>query len=447
MDIVKVPPSDIDAEKAVLGAMLVDNDIVMEAVEKIRPEYFYMPDNKMIFEAMLELSMANEPVDIITVKNVLEKKNIFSKVGGIEYLTELSLSNAILSNISSYIDIIIEKFKLREIIKTGVKISELGYGQENPGQIIDLVEKEIFNLAKDESKEQYMVLKDIMVETFRELQELSTRDNSIVGVPTGFMDLDYKLSGLKGSSLIILAARPGMGKSALAINVATQAALKFNVPSLIFNMEMSKVELAKRILSSEAMVDNKNINTGKMSVDELERITVAGGKLSEAPIYIDDTAGINIMEIRAKARKLKLEKNIGLIVIDYLQLIEPMGKKNATREQEISEISRALKKLAMELNIPIIALSQLSRSAEKGDKGKRPMLSDLRESGAIEQDADMVLFIYRDDYYDKETEKKNIAEIIVAKNRSGSVGTVELLWMGNFTKFENMGEIQDEERF
>lgn len=447
MDIVKVPPSDIDAEKAVLGAMLVDNDIVMEAVEKIRPEYFYMPDNKMIFEAMLELSMANEPVDIITVKNVLEKKNIFSKVGGIEYLTELSLSNAILSNISSYIDIIIEKFKLREIIKTGVKISELGYGQENPGQIIDLVEKEIFNLAKDESKEQYMVLKDIMVETFRELQELSTRDNSIVGVPTGFMDLDYKLSGLKGSSLIILAARPGMGKSALAINIATQAALKFNVPSLIFNMEMSKVELAKRILSSEAMVDNKNINTGKMSVDELERITVAGGKLSEAPIYIDDTAGINIMEIRAKARKLKLEKNIGLIVIDYLQLIEPMGKKNATREQEISEISRALKKLAMELNIPIIALSQLSRSAEKGDKGKRPMLSDLRESGAIEQDADMVLFIYRDDYYDKESEKKNIAEIIVAKNRSGSVGTVELLWMGNFTKFENMGEIQDEERF
>lgn len=447
MDIVKVPPSDIDAEKAVLGAMLVDNDIVMEAVEKIRPEYFYMPDNKMIFEAMLELSMANEPVDIITVKNVLEKKNIFSKVGGIEYLTELSLSNAILSNISSYIDIIIEKFKLREIIKTGVKISELGYGQENPGQIIDLVEKEIFNLAKDESKEQYMVLKDIMVETFRELQELSTRDNSIVGVPTGFIDLDYKLSGLKGSSLIILAARPGMGKSALAINIATQAALKFNVPSLIFNMEMSKVELAKRILSSEAMVDNKNINTGKMSVDELERITVAGGKLSEAPIYIDDTAGINIMEIRAKARKLKLEKNIGLIVIDYLQLIEPMGKKNATREQEISEISRALKKLAMELNIPIIALSQLSRSAEKGDKGKRPMLSDLRESGAIEQDADMVLFIYRDDYYDKETEKKNIAEIIVAKNRSGSVGTVELLWMGNFTKFENMGEIQDEERF
>lgn len=447
MDIVKVPPSDIDAEKAVLGAMLVDNDIVMEAVEKIRPEYFYMPDNKMIFEAMLELSMANEPVDIITVKNVLEKKNIFSKVGGIEYLTELSLSNAILSNISSYIDIIIEKFKLREIIKTGVKISELGYGQENPGQIIDLVEKEIFNLAKDESKEQYMVLKDIMVETFRELQELSTRDNSIVGVPTGFMDLDYKLSGLKGSSLIILAARPGMGKSALAINIATQAALKFNVPSLIFNMEMSKVELAKRILSSEAMVDNKNINTGKMSVDELERITVAGGKLSEAPIYIDDTAGINIMEIRAKARKLKLEKNIGLIVIDYLQLIEPMGKKNATREQEISEISRALKKLAMELNIPIIALSQLSRSAEKGDKGKRPMLSDLRESGAIEQDADMVLFIYRDDYYDKESEKKNVAEIIVAKNRSGSVGTVELLWMGNFTKFENMGEIQDEERF
>ena len=238
-----------------------------------------------------------------------------------------------------------------------------------------------------------------------------------------------------------------MGKSALAINIATNAALKNGIGSVIFNLEMSKVELTKRILSSEAMVDNKNINTGTMNADEMARLGMAGKLLSNAQIYIDDTPGINIMEIRAKARRLKLEKNIGLIVIDYLQLIEPVGRRNGTREQEISEISRALKKLAMELDIPIIALSQLSRSAEKGEKGKRPMLSDLRESGAIEQDADMVLFIYRDDYYDKETEKRNIAEIILAKNRGGSVGTVELLWMGNFTKFENLGDRDDEERF
>ena len=419
----KTPPNDVSAEKALLGAMLVDKDIVLEATEKIKPEYFYMPDNKAIYSAMLSLNIENEPVDIITVKNVLEKENIFDKIGGLDYLTELTNSTPIISNATNYINIIIEKYKLREIIQTGTQITELGYSNEDATQIVDLVEKKIFDLAKSE------------------------RGSAIVGVPSGFIDLDHRTTGFKGSSLIVLAARPGMGKSALAINIATNAALKNGIGSVIFNLEMSKVELTKRILSSEAMVDNKNINTGTMNADEMARLGMAGKLLSNAQIYIDDTPGINIMEIRAKARRLKLEKNIGLIVIDYLQLIEPVGRRNGTREQEISEISRALKKLAMELDIPIIALSQLSRSAEKGEKGKRPMLSDLRESGAIEQDADMVLFIYRDDYYDKETEKRNIAEIILAKNRGGSVGTVELLWMGNFTKFENLGDRDDEERF
>lgn len=427
--------------------MLVDSDVVLQATEKLKPEYFYMTENQKIFEVMLNLNMLNEPIDIITVKNALEKNDILDKIGGLSYLTDLTLRNSVLANTSSYIKIIFEKYKLREIIKTGTKISELGYEQEDPEQIIDLVEKEIFDLGKEENKNSYTKLKDVIIQTFEELEELSNRDSNIVGVPTGFVDLDYKTTGLKGSSLIVLAARPGMGKSALALNIATAAATEYNTPTLIFNMEMSKIELTKRIISSEAMIDNKNMNTGKMSADEMQRMGIAGAKLGKAEIFIDDTPGINIMEIRSKARRAKLEKNIGLIVIDYLQLIEPAGRKNGTREQEISEISRALKKLAMELDIPIIALSQLSRSAEKGDKGKRPMLSDLRESGAIEQDADMVWFIYRDDYYDKESEKRNIAEIIIAKNRGGSVGTIELLWMGNFTKFENLGERDDEERF
>lgn len=443
----KTPPNDVSAEKALLGAMLVDKDIVLEAIEKIKPEYFYMPDNKAIYSAMLSLNLENEPVDIITVKNVLEKENIFDKIGGLDYLTELTNSTPIISNATNYINIIIEKYKLREIIQTGTQITELGYSNEDATQIVDLVEKKIFDLAKSEEKDSYKQIKDILAETFLELEKQAERGSAIVGVPSGFIDLDHRTTGFKGSSLIVLAARPGMGKSALAINIATNAALKNGIGSVIFNLEMSKVELTKRILSSEAMVDNKNINTGTMNADEMARLGMAGKLLSNAQIYIDDTPGINIMEIRAKARRLKLEKNIGLIVIDYLQLIEPVGRRNGTREQEISEISRALKKLAMELDIPIIALSQLSRSAEKGEKGKRPMLSDLRESGAIEQDADMVLFIYRDDYYDKETEKRNIAEIILAKNRGGSVGTVELLWMGNFTKFENLGDRDDEERF
>lgn len=446
MDTLKELPYDIKAEQAILGIMLVDKDATIETTGILKPEFFYSGENQIVYTAMVTLSTNGIPIDIITVKNELEKMGKFEKIGGYEYLSNLTEEVSITSNLENYIEVVLSKYKLRQIIQTAVKMQKLSYDSKDPKDIIDLVEKEVFDLGKDETNNSLERINKIIIDTFIELDELNKAGSNIVGVPSGFIDLDRRTTGFKKSSLIILAARPGMGKSALANNIATNAAIRYNIPTLIFNLEMSKNELVKRMLASEALVDNTNLNTGRISTDEMERLSVAGDELSEAEIYIDDTAGIDIMNIRAKARKLKIEKNIGLIVVDYLQLIEPAGRRNSTREQEISEISRSLKKLAMELNIPIIALSQLSRSAEKGET-RRPMLSDLRESGAIEQDADMVLFIYRDDYYNKETDNPNTAEIIIAKNRGGQLSTVQLLWMGSFTKFENYGDRDDEERF
>ncbi len=446
MDTLKELPYDIKAEQAILGIMLVDKDATLETTGILKPEFFYSGENQIVYTAMVTLSTNGIPIDIITVKNELEKMGKFEKIGGYEYLSKLTEEVSITSNLENYIEVVLSKYKLRQIIQTAVKMQKLSYDSKDPKDIIDLVEKEVFDLGKDETNNSLERINKIIIDTFIELDELNKAGSNIVGVPSGFIDLDRRTTGFKKSSLIILAARPGMGKSALANNIATNAAIRYNIPTLIFNLEMSKNELVKRMLASEALVDNTNLNTGRISTDEMERLSVAGDELSEAEIYIDDTAGIDIMNIRAKARKLKIEKNIGLIVVDYLQLIEPAGRRNSTREQEISEISRSLKKLAMELNIPIIALSQLSRSAEKGET-RRPMLSDLRESGAIEQDADMVLFIYRDDYYNKETDNPNTAEIIIAKNRGGQLSTVQLLWMGSFTKFENYGDRDEEERF
>ncbi len=446
MDTLKELPYDIKAEQAILGIMLVDKDATLETTGILKPEFFYSGENQIVYTAMVTLSTNGIPIDIITVKNELEKMGKFEKIGGYEYLSKLTEEVSITSNLENYIEVVLSKYKLRQIIQTAVKMQKLSYDSKDPKDIIDLVEKEVFDLGKDETNNSLERINKIIIDTFIELDELNKAGSNIVGVPSGFIDLDRRTTGFKKSSLIILAARPGMGKSALANNIATNAAIRYNIPTLIFNLEMSKNELVKRMLASEALVDNTNLNTGRISTDEMERLSIAGDELSEAEIYIDDTAGIDIMNIRAKARKLKIEKNIGLIVVDYLQLIEPAGRRNSTREQEISEISRSLKKLAMELNIPIIALSQLSRSAEKGET-RRPMLSDLRESGAIEQDADMVLFIYRDDYYNKETDNPNTAEIIIAKNRGGQLSTVQLLWMGSFTKFENYGDRDEEERF
>ena len=443
MDVGKIPPHDVDAEQAILGSMLTDQDAVIDAMEVLKPEDFYREDNKYIYQSIINLYNRGEPIDIITVKAELTSMQKFEAVGGIEYLATLPDKVPLVANADKYIKIVEEKSILRQLIKAANEIQSLGYAQnEEIDNIVDQSEKMIFNIMQGKNQKGYTQIKDVLVETFAELEKLYNQKETITGVPTGFADLDYKTAGLHNSDLILIAARPAMGKSAFVLNIATYAAINTKKPVVIFNLEMSKEQLVNRMLCSEAMVDSNKIRTGKIDEEDWIKLATALGPLSEAPIYIDDTPGISVAEIRAKCRKLKLEKNIGLVVIDYLQLIQGSGKRNASREQEISEISRSLKILAKELDVPVIALSQLSRAAE-ARQDHRPMLSDLRESGAIEQDADIVMFLYRDDYYNPDSEKKNIAEVILAKHRAGSTGTVELLWMGNYTKFANLDKYRE----
>ena len=437
MELGKVPPHDLEAEQAVLGSMLTDKDAVISAIEVLKPSSFYREDNRVIYEAILNLYSNSEPIDIITLKAELESLGKFEQVGGLEYLASLPDKVPTTANVQKYIKIVEEKGMLRHLIRTANEIIELGYDPtEDVEDIMDNAEKKIFNIMQNKNQKGYTPIKDVLVESFNQLEELYNRKQHITGVPTGFAELDYKTAGLHGSDLILIAARPAMGKSAFALNLATNAALKANVPVAIFSLEMSKEQMVNRILCSEAMVDSNKVRTGKLEEDDWVKLAETIGPLSEAEIYIDDTPGISVMEIRAKCRKLKLEKNIGMIVIDYLQLVQASNRRIGSREQEISEISRSLKILAKELEVPVIALSQLSRAVEQRPD-HRPMLSDLRESGAIEQDADIVMFLYRDDYYNEESEKKDIAEIIIAKHRAGSTGTVELLWLGSYTKFVN----------
>ena len=443
MDLGKVPPHDIEAEQAVIGSMLTDKDAVVDAIEILKAEDFYRQDNKTIYEAILNLYNRAEPIDIITVKAELISIGKFEAVGGLEYIAVLPDKVPTTANVDRYIKIVEEKSILRRLIKASNELIDLGYAEtEDVDTIMDQAEKKVFEISQGKNQKGYTPIKDILVESFAELEKLYNQKEPITGIPTGFADLDYKTAGLHNSDLVLIAARPAMGKSAFALNLATNAAVQSKVPVVIFNLEMSKSQLVSRILCSEAMVDSNKVRTGKIEEDDWVKLATALGPLSEAPIYIDDTPGITVTEIRAKCRKLKMEKNLGLIVIDYLQLIQGSGKRNSSREQEISEISRSLKILAKELDVPVIALSQLSRAAEQR-ADHRPMLSDLRESGAIEQDADIVMFLYRDDYYNPDSEKKNIAEVIMAKHRAGSTGTVELLWLGNYTKFANIEKYRD----
>ena len=438
MELAKIPPHDIDAEQAVLGSMLTDREAVNAAIEVLKEEAFYREDNRAIYQAIVNLYNKSEPIDIITLKDELESVGKFEQVGGFDYLASLPDKVPTTANVQKYIKIVEEKSILRNLIKTANEIIELGYDPaEDVEDIMDNAEKKIFDIMQSKNQKGYTPIKDVLVESFTKLEELYNRKQHITGVPTGFVELDYKTAGLRGSELILVAARPAMGKTAFALNIATNAALRGNAPVAIFSLEMSKDQLVNRILCSEAMVDSNKVRTGKLEEDDWVKLAGAIGPLSESEIYIDDTPGISVMEIRTKCRKLKMEKNIGLVVIDYLQLVQGSNKRQASREQEISEISRSLKILAKEINVPVIALSQLSRAVEQRPD-HRPMLSDLRESGAIEQDADIVMFLYRDDYYNKESEKKDIAEVIIAKQRGGQTGTVELLWMGNYTKFVNL---------
>ena len=442
MELGKIPPHDIEAEQAVIGSMLTDQDAVMTAVERLKSDSFYREDNKLIFEAIVNLYNRSEPIDLITVKDELTSMGNFEKVGGFQYLATLPDKVPTTANVQKYVNIVDEKATLRKLIKTANEIIDLGYNPtEDVEDIMAGAEKKIFDIIQNKNQKSSSPIKDVLIESFTKLEELYNQKSVVTGIPTGFIELDYKTAGLHGSDLILVAARPAMGKTAFALNIAANAAIRANVPVALFSLEMSKEQLVNRVLCMEAMVDSNKVRTGKLEEDDWSKLAGVVGPLSESGIYIDDTPGISIMEIRTKCRKLKMEKNIGLIVIDYIQLIQGSGKKNSSREQEISEISRSLKILAKELNVPVIALSQLSRAVEQRPE-HRPMLSDLRESGAIEQDADIVMFLYRDDYYNPDSEDKDIAEVIIAKHRGGSTGTVKLLWMGSYTKFVNLANNQ-----
>ena len=433
----KIPPNDIIAEQAVLGSMLADTDAVVKAIEILKPEDFYREDHKEIYSAMLELYGLGEPIDFLTLRNILQQRGTLEKVGSEMFLSTLIDSVPTTSNIESYVKIVEEKATLRSLIKAANDILAMGYAStEEVNSIIEKTEKKIFDVLQNRNSRGYASIKDILIDTFDNIEQLYKKKSKVSGIESGFTDLDLKTSGLNPSELIMVAARPAMGKSAFVLNIAHHVAMNGKVPVMIFSLEMSKEQMVNRILCSEAEVDSMKVRTGDLDSEDWIKLGKASGNLAEAPIYIDDTPGLSSAELRAKCRKAKLEKGIGLVIIDYLQLMESKTK-SPSRQQEISEISRSLKILAKELKVPVIALSQLSRATESRTD-HRPMLSDLRESGAIEQDADIVMFIHREDYYDPETEKKNVAEVIIAKNRSGSTGTVELAWLGQYTKFANL---------
>lgn len=432
----KVPPHDTEAEQAVISAMFLDRDAASTAVERLQGDDFYRPDHKMIFDAASELYFSGAPIDIITIKNKLEEKKVFEQIGGISTLADIAAAVGSSVNIKHYIKIVEEKSILRKLIRASGEISQSAYnGSEDVNVILDAAEKGIFDIMQNRHGEEFSHVRDVTVSAFEKIEQIFQSKEKITGVPTGFLDFDARTAGLQRSDLILLAARPSMGKTAFALNIAQNAAIRHEVPTAIFSLEMSKEQLVNRMLCSEAMLDAQKLRTGTLEDDDWAKLVQAMGPLSEAPIYIDDTPGVSPMEIRAKCRRLKMEKGLGLILIDYLQLMTGNGR-NDSRQQEISEISRALKAVAREMDCPVIALSQLSRACEQR-ADHRPMLSDLRESGAIEQDADVVAFLYRDEYYFPETEKKNMAELIIAKQRNGPTGVVELTWMGQFTKFGN----------
>lgn len=434
----RIPPQSLEAEQSVLGSMLIDKEVVPVVMEILKPEDFYRPDHKEIYDVIIELFDRAQPIDLITVSERLKLHGKLELVGGLEYLTNIATEVPTTANVKHYAKIVEEKALLRKLIKASSDIVDLGYNaSEEVSYILDKAEQNIFDILQKRSSQGFVPIKDVLVDTFNKLEELYNNSGNITGIPTGFADLDFKTSGLHNSDLILIAARPAMGKTAFALNLAQNAAVHSNVPVAVFSLEMSREQLVNRMLCSEAMVDSNRMKTGKLEDNDWQKVAKALGPLSEAPIFIDDTPGVSITEIRAKCRRLKLEHNLGLVIIDYLQLMQGSRSKSENRQQEISEISRSLKILAKEINVPVITLSQLSRAPE-ARTDHRPILSDLRESGAIEQDADIVMFLYRDDYYNPETEKKNIAELILAKHRNGSTGTVELVWLGQYTKFANL---------
>ncbi len=438
-------PHSKEAELSVVGSVLSDPQSVAASAEIVKPEDFYYAANREIYRVAIDLFNENIPVDIVTVSDRLKQKDMLDGVGGIGYLSQAVVGVPTTGNVEYYAKIIREKSVLRRLITAATVISETAYNESDDiERILDRAEQEIFDVSSEKESNDIVPIQDIFMTAYQDMVENSINKGTITGVPTGFYELNNRTGGLHGGELIIIAGRPGMGKSSFAVNIAENAAIQDHVPVAIFNLEMSKTMIVNRILCSQAMVDSHKVRLGDFDSEDWQQIGSIVDKVAMAPIYIDDTASITVSEIRAKCRRLKQTKNLGLIIIDYLQLMQGSGRKSDNRQNEISEISRSLKVLAKELDIPVIALSQLSRTSE-ARSDKRPMLSDLRESGAIEQDADMVMFLYRDEYYNKDTEDKNMAECIIAKHRSGSTGMFKLGWQGKYTKFINIDYVAKEE--
>lgn len=438
----RVPPHSLDAERAVLGGILLENNALNSATQILGPDDFYSRANGLIFDAMSGLFRKGQPVDLVTLRAWLSDHGNLQKAGGDEHLLTLTDTIPTVENIEHHANIVREKSLVRRLITRCHEIAARGYGEYGDvGEYIDESEKQIFDVAKETASSPYEHIKDVVIRTFEQVTEAAERKERITGLPTGFKKLDKMTAGLKGGELIIVAGRPGMGKTALAMNVALHACAQRQTPVVCFNLEMAKEELARRLLCSEARVDGGRMRTGMLSRDDWTRLTSAAGTLTNIPLFIDDTPAITIMELRGKCRRLMSEHGLGLVVVDYLQLMRA-GTKVESREKEVSEISRSLKALAKELRVPVMALSQLNRGVEqRSGKDKRPQLSDLRESGAIEQDADVILFVYREEFYNRDDpELRGLAEIIIGKQRAGPVGIVKCRFFHEYTRFENLAD-------
>ena len=433
----RIPPHSIEAEQSVLGSMIMDHDAVIVASEILITSDFYRPDHGQIFAAIMELYTTGNPIDLITIQDRLVQNGVLEQVGGLSYLVELANSVPTSAHIKQYAKIVQEKATLRKLIKVSTDISAKSYeGDEPLDNIMNFAEKSIFDVLQNKKTDDFTGIDEIVLTSIEKIEEAHKSKGGITGIETGFIDLDQRTAGLQPSDLILVAARPSMGKTAFSLNIIQTAGIKNKKSVAVFSLEMSKDQLVSRMLCAEAMVDSQKARTGMLEKDDWDRIAQSIPNITNSHIFIDDTPGINVMDMRAKCRRLKMEKGLDLIMIDYLQLMSGVGD-GSSRQQEISDISRSLKALAREMNAPVIALSQLSRACEQR-QDHRPMLSDLRESGAIEQDADVVMFLYRDEYYHPDTDKKNVGEVIIAKQRNGPTGTVELVWLGQYTKFVNM---------
>lgn len=439
----RITPYNAEAEKSVIGSILMDRECLATVIEYVRADDFYDPRNKAVFEGIMNLFNLDRPIDVITVAEQLRQNGTFEQVGGEIYLAEVASAVSTSANVKYYSKIVSDYSIRRRLISVSNDISSLAYeGNENIEKMLDISEQKVFDVSENKNMSGFVPARDLLSQSFAHISEIASNPNNITGIPTGFTKLDDMISGLNKSNLILIAARPAMGKTSFALNIAHYAAMKANAKVGIFSLEMSDEEIINRIWFSEAMVESNKIRSGGMKPNDWERLTLALSKLSSADIYVDDTAAVSPMDMRAKCRRMMAEKGLDLIIVDHIQLMQS-SRRTENRQQEITEISRSLKMLAKDLDIPVVALSQLSRASD-GRTDKRPMLSDLRESGAIEQDADIVMMLYRDDYYNKDTEHPGEAEVIIAKNRSGSTGTVRLSWQGEFTKFSNI-DYQHEE--